>query len=176
METPPEWTSMAKTVTSRSRGSELFPKGQLRTVVSWCLFDFANSFYVVLPAVVWLGYYQKVIVGDVGLGDLWWGRIISCTMLIVAVSSPMMGAIANFAGLRKLLLIVYTLACVSAVVLFTTVQPGMVLWGFVITVVASVGFEGGLVFYNAYLPEIAPPAYQGRVSGWGFGTGYAGST
>jgi UMF1 family MFS transporter len=52
----------------------------------------------------------------------------------------------------------------------------MVLWGFAITVIANIGFEGGLVFYNAYLPEIAPPEYQGRVSGWGFGTGYAGST
>ena len=35
--------------------------------------------------------------------------------------------------------------------------------------------EGGLVFYNSFLPQIAPPEYQGRVSGWGFGVGYAGS-
>jgi UMF1 family MFS transporter len=167
---------MARTVTSRSRGSDPSLKGQLRTIISWCLFDFANSFYVVLPAVVWLGYYQRVIVGNAeGLGDLWWGRIISLSMLIVAATSPMMGAVANFAGLRKRLLIAYTLACVGAVALFGTVQPGMVLWGFAITVIANIGFEGGLVFYNAYLPEIAPPAYQGRVSGWGFGTGYAGS-
>ena len=168
---------MAKTVTSRSRASEAFPKGHIRTIVSWCLFDFANSFYVVLPAVVWVLYYQRVIVGTAdGRGDLWWGRIISVSMLIVAVTSPMMGAVANFAGVRKLLLITYTLACVAGVALFTTVQPGMVFWGFVITVIANIGFEGGLVFYNAYLPEIAPPAYQGRLSGWGFGTGYAGST
>ena len=167
---------MAKTVTSRSPESETFPKGHLRTIISWCLFDFANSFYVVLPAVVWVLYYAKVVVGnDDGRGDLWWGRIISFSMLVVAVTSPMMGAIANFAGLRKLLLITYTLCCVTAVALFTTVQPGMVLWGFAITVIANIGFEGGLVFYNAYLPQIAPPAYQGRVSGWGFGTGYAGS-
>jgi UMF1 family MFS transporter len=126
--------------------------------------------------VVWQGYYQLVIVGNAdGRGDLWWGRIISLSMLIVAVTSPMMGAVANLAGVRKSLLISYTLACVGAVALFGTVQPGMVLWGFVITVIANIGFEGGLVFYNAYLPEIAPAAYQGRVSGWGFGTGYAGS-
>jgi UMF1 family MFS transporter len=163
-------------VTSRSRASEAFPKGHLRTIISWCLFDFANSFYVVLPAVVWQVYYQDTIVGNAtGRGDLWWGSIISCSMLIVAVTSPMMGAVANFAGVRKFLLIAYTLACVGAVALFGTVEPGMVLWGFAITVIANIAFEGGLVFYNAYLPEIAPPAYQGRVSGWGFGTGYAGS-
>jgi MFS transporter, UMF1 family len=167
---------MAKTVTSRSRAPEPSIKGQARTIVSWCLYDFANSFYVVLPAVVWQVYYQDAIVGNAdGRGDLWWGRIISLSMLIVAITSPMMGAVANFAGVRKLLLMAYTLACVSAVGLFGTVQPGMVLWGFAITVIANIGFEGGLVFYNAYLPEIAPPAYQGRVSGWGFGTGYAGS-
>jgi UMF1 family MFS transporter len=51
----------------------------------------------------------------------------------------------------------------------------MILYGFVLSFVANVGFEGSLLFYNAYLPEIAPRAYQGRVSGWGFGTGYAGS-
>jgi UMF1 family MFS transporter len=42
-------------------------------------------------------------------------------------------------------------------------------------VVGNVGFEGALVYYNAYLPELAPRAYQGRVSAWGFAVGYAGS-
>jgi UMF1 family MFS transporter len=145
-------------------------------VASWCLYDFANSFYVVLPAVVWQIYYQKVIVGnEQGQGDLWWGRIISFSMLLVALTSPMMGAIADYAGQRKRLLLAYTFACVGAVALYGTVQPGMILWGFLLTLVSYVAFEGGLVFYNAYLPEIAPREYQGRVSGWGFGTGYAGS-
>ena len=147
-----------------------------RTIISWCLFDFANSFYVVLPAVVWQIYFQNVIVGnEKGEGDLWWGRIISTSMLVVAFTSPMMGAIADYAAARKRLLITYTVACVAAVALFGSVEPGMVWWGFLLTVISYIAFEGGLVFYNAYLPEIAPKEYQGRVSGWGFGTGYAGS-
>jgi UMF1 family MFS transporter len=147
-----------------------------KIIVSWCLYDFANSFYVVLPAVVWQIYYQNVIVGnEQGRGDLWWGRIISVSMLVVALTSPMMGAIADYAGARKRLLMAYTATCVGAVALFGTVQPGMLLWGFLLTVISYIAFEGGLVFYNAYLPEIAPKEYQGRVSGWGFGTGYAGS-
>jgi MFS transporter, UMF1 family len=147
-----------------------------KTIVSWCLYDFANSFYIVLPSVVWGVYYQNVIVGNgEGQGDLWWGRSISLSMLIVAFTSPMMGAIADFAGARKRLLISYTVICVSAVAFFGSVQPGMLLWGFALTVLSYVTFEGALVFYNAYLPEIAPKEYQGRVSGWGFGTGYAGS-
>jgi MFS transporter, UMF1 family len=147
-----------------------------KIVASWCLYDFANSFYVVLPAVIWQTYYQGVIVGNEhGLGDLWWGRIISTSMLSVAISSPFMGAVADHAGIRKRLLILYTLVSVGAVCLFTTVEPGMVVWGFVVSVISYVGFEGALVFYNAYLPEIAPRQFQGRLSGWGFAVGYAGS-
>ena len=147
-----------------------------KTIASWCLYDFANSFYVVLPAVVWQTYYQRQIVGNErGQGDLWWGIAVSASMLIVAFSSPMMGGIADYAGVRKRLLILYTLISVGAVCLFTTVQPGMVRWGWWVTVVSYVGFEGAIVFYNAYLPEIAPRDYQGRVSGWGFAVGYLGS-
>lgn len=146
-----------------------------RTIASWCLYDFANSYYAVLP-VIWGPFYQRAIVGnEQGLGDLWWGYIISTTMLTVALTSPMMGAIADYAGIRKRLLLIYTLASVGAVCLFPTVEPGMIFWGFLVTVVSYVAFEGGLVFYNAYLPEIAPRDHQGRVSGWGFATGYAGS-
>ena len=147
-----------------------------KTIVSWCLFDFANSFYAVLPAVIWQTHFQQTIVGnDRGEGALWWGYVVSTTMVLVAFSSPWLGAIADFAGLRKRLLVSYTLASVLAVCLFTTVRPGMVWWGFLVSVISYVGFEGGIVFYNAYLPEIAPREYQGRVSGWGFATGYAGS-
>jgi len=147
-----------------------------KTIASWCLYDFANSFYVVLPAVVWQIYYQRVIVGnEQGLGDLWWGRAISLSMLLVALSSPMMGAIADYAGVRKRLLMLYTVVSVVAVCGFPSVSAGQIEWGFILTVISYVAFEGALVFYNAYLPEIAPRDYQGRVSGWGFATGYAGS-
>ena len=146
-----------------------------RVIASWCLYDFANSFYAVLP-IIWGPFYQRVIVGnETGLGDLWWGYVISATMLTVAISSPMMGAVADCAGIRKRLLLTYTLVSVGAVCLYTTVRPGMIFWGFLVTVISYVGFEGGLVFYNAYLPEIAPRDHQGRVSGWGFAVGYVGS-
>lgn len=51
----------------------------------------------------------------------------------------------------------------------------MVFEGFVLIVLANIGMEGGLVFYNSFLPIIAPKEYHGRVSAWGFGVGYAGS-
>jgi UMF1 family MFS transporter len=148
-----------------------------KAVAGWCLYDFANSIYAaVIPATIWSAYYAGAIVGnEAGQGDLWWGRVVSLSMLLVAFTSPPMGALGDFAGARKRLLITYTLASAGATLLLGTVRPGMVRWGFALSVVATVGFEGSMVFYNAYLPEIAPRDHQGRVSAWGFAVGYAGS-
>lgn len=148
-----------------------------KQIISWCLFDFANSSYsAVIAAVVFQVFYINVIVGNAtGDGDLWWGRAISLSMLIVSLSSPILGGIAGFAGLRKQLLAFYTLICIAAVAGFSLLTPGLALSGFILIVVANVGMEGGLVFYNSFLPQIAPVNYQGRVSGWGFSVGYAGS-
>jgi UMF1 family MFS transporter len=148
-----------------------------KQIVSWCLFDFANSSYsAVIAAVVFQVYYINVIVGNTeGRGDLWWGRAISLSMLVVSLSSPFLGGIADYAGLRKRLLAVYTFVCVGAVTGFSLLSPGAVILGFVLITLANIGMEGGLVFYNSFLPQIAPVEYQGRVSGWGFAVGYAGS-
>ncbi|GAB4317769.1 MAG: MFS transporter [Candidatus Zixiibacteriota bacterium] len=147
-----------------------------RAIASWCLYDFANSIYVaVIPATVWSAYYSTVVCGGGGEGPLWWGRVVSVTMLFVAVTSPFMGAVADLAGWRKRLLIVYTVASVIATALLATVGPGMVFYGFVLSVIAGIGFEGAMVFYNAYMPALSPPDRQGRLSGLGYAIGYAGS-
>ena len=148
-----------------------------KQVLSWCLFDFANSSYsAVIAAVVFQVYYINRIVGNAGgTGDLWWGAAISASMLFVSLSSPFLGGIADYAGLRKRLLAFYTYLCVLAVAGFSLLAPGDALFGFILIVIANIGMEGGLVFYNSFLPRIAPVDYQGRVSGWGFGVGYAGS-
>jgi UMF1 family MFS transporter len=146
-------------------------------ITVWVLYDFANSVYpAVITATVFGVYFTTHIVGnETGLGDLWWGRVISVSMLFVALSSPLLGSIADRAGVRKKMLFFYTYLCVICVALLTTIEPGMVLWGFTLAVLANIGFEGAMVYYNAYLPHIAPTERQGFVSGVGFGTGYAGS-
>ena len=77
--------------------------------------------------------------------------------------------------MRKKFLFAYTYLCILCVTLFTTLGPGMIFWSFLLAMVANIGFEGGLVYYNAYLPVIAPRERHGFVSGLGFGVGYAGS-
>lgn len=148
-----------------------------KQIISWCLFDFANSSYsAVIAAVIFPVYYTSVIVGNsTGAGDLWWGRAISISMLFIALTSPFLGGIGDYAGVRKRLMALYTGLCVAAVSGFSLLSPGMVLTGFILIVCANTGMEGGLVFYNSFLPRIAPEDHQGRVSGWGFSVGYAGS-
>jgi UMF1 family MFS transporter len=146
-------------------------------IISWTLFDFANSSYsAVIASVVFPVYYANTIVGnETGLGDLWWGRAISVSMAIVALSSPFLGGIADYGGKRKRFLFIYTALSVTAITSLSILNKGMVFEGFVMVIAANFGMEGGLVFYNSFLPRIAPREYQGRVSAWGFGVGYAGS-
>jgi UMF1 family MFS transporter len=146
-------------------------------IISWTLFDFANSSYsAVIASVIFPVYYVNVIVGnEKGLGDLWWGRVISFSMAIVAISSPFLGGIADYGGIRKRFLFVYTALSICAITVFPVLDKGMIIQGFILATVANIGMEGGLVFYNSFLPRIAPRQYQGRVSAWGFGIGYAGS-
>jgi len=146
-------------------------------IISWTLFDFANSSYsAVIAAVVFPVYYANFIIGnEAGLGDLWWGRAISVSMAVVALSSPFLGGISDYGGLRKRFLFVYTAISVGAIAGLSLLEKGMALEGFLLIVTANFGMEGGLVFYNSFLPRIAPQEYQGRVSAWGFMVGYAGS-
>jgi UMF1 family MFS transporter len=148
-----------------------------RTIAAWTLYDFANSAFVaVIPATVYSKYYALVVVGNErGEGDFWWGLAVTTSMAIVAASSPPLGAIADHAGARKRFLFAFTYLSVAATALMATVDPGEVRWGWLLAVVATVGFEGALVYYNAYLPDLAPPERQGRLSGYGFALGYLGS-
>ena len=148
-----------------------------RTVRSWVLYDFANSIYpAVVTTAVFPIFYRGAIVGaEGGLGDLWWGWAVAASALVVALTSPLLGAIADRGGTRKRFLGFYVVVCLVGVGLMTTLQPGMVLAGFLCFVVANVGFESANVFYNAYLPDIVPPSRLGRTSGYGYGLGYLGS-
>jgi len=149
----------------------------VRAIVAWTLYDFANSsFAAVVFATIYAAYYAIGVVGNqTGEGDLWWGRVISVSMATVAVTSPFLGGLADRAGIRRPLFIGFTALSVTATAFMASVKPGMVVWGFVLGVLGNIGYESALVYYNAYLPDLAPRGYQGRVSAWGFAVGYAGS-
>ena len=146
-------------------------------MVAWCLYDFANSSVsAIVVATIFPVWYAQAIVGDAeGRGDFWWGLASSTTMIIVAVTSPLLGGIADHAGVRKPFFVGFTLASVVGSALLATLEPGMVVRGFLLAVLTLVTYEAAIVYYNAYLPRLAPPERLGSVSAAGFAVGYAGS-
>ena len=145
-------------------------------VFSWLLFDFANtSFSVIMVTFVFPLYFKNVICSGEPSGDALWGFSISLSMLIVALISPVLGAAADYSGKRKRFLFVFTLISVIATALLSLSGPGMAFAAVALFILANIGFEGGLVFYDAYLKEIATDKSVGRVSGYGFAMGYLGA-
>jgi UMF1 family MFS transporter len=140
----------------------------------WYLYDFGNSAYaaVVLLA-VYSAYFKGEVVGGAE-GSRLWGLAVGIAMLVVAITSPVLGSIADFSGTKKRFLLFYTaMACLFTASLFFA-QKGDVLIGMLFFILAEVGYRSAQVFYNALLPEIAAPEEMGRVSGNGWAIGSAG--
>ena len=145
-------------------------------LTAWLLFDFANtSFSVMMVTFAFPLYFKNVICKGEPSGDAFWGASLSISMLVVALISPVLGASADFSGRRKRFLFTFTLFAVVATALLGFTGPGYALAAAFLFIIANIGFEGGLVFYDAYLPEIASERSIGRVSGYGFAMGYLGA-
>jgi UMF1 family MFS transporter len=142
-------------------------------IFSWALFDFANTgFYVIIITLVFPIYFKNIIAGG---NEAYWGRTISFSMLLTALIGPVLGSVADATNRKKLFLALFSGACIVATALMYWTS-GETFWVAVaLLIVANVGFEGGTVFYDAFLPEITTEKNYGRVSGYGFAMGYLGS-
>ena len=146
-----------------------------RAILAWVLYDFANSSFTTLVVTfVYARYFTEAIAANSIDGTALWGYAMTATALVVALSSPILGALADQGGYRKRFLLGATLICAAATAALYGVLPGQVVAALVIMVIANVAFELAGVFYNAWLPELTTPATIGRVSGWGWGVGYFG--
>lgn len=147
-----------------------------KKIFIWSLFDFANtSFSIVVVTFIYAVYFKKVIANGQSIGDLYWSIGTSVAMVITAIIAPVLGAIADYSAGKKRFLLFFTLLCITATSSLFFVGSGDIFSGIFLFILANVGFEAGLVFYDAFLPEITEPKNYGRVSGYGFGMGYLGS-
>jgi UMF1 family MFS transporter len=148
-----------------------------RALAAWCLYDWGNSaFPTVIVTFVFAAYFTKAVAADVTAGTAMWGWGLAASGLAIAVLSPVLGAIADRSGRRKPWIGAFSALCIlcTALLWFVRPEPGWALWGLVLFAVANTAFEIGMVFYNAMLPSLAPPDRIGRLSGWGWATGYFG--
>ncbi|MEE9576290.1 MAG: MFS transporter, partial [Gemmatimonadota bacterium] len=136
---------------------------------------FANSaFTTLIVTFIFSAYFMQVIVGDEVRGTVLWTRAVNISAIIVALTMPVLGAIADFSRRRKRFLLLATLQTLVFTTLLFFMQPGMVVLAVVLFVFANVAYEGGQAFYNAFLPEISTPRNMGRISGYGWALGYVG--
>jgi UMF1 family MFS transporter len=141
---------------------------------AWYLYDFGNSAYaaVVLLA-VYSAYFQGKVVGG-ARGSALWGTAVGIAMLVVAVTAPFLGTVADFSGAKKKFLFFFTAMSIFFTATLFFAKPGRVLIGMVAFILAEIGYRSAQVFYNGLLPEIAAPDEVGKVSGTGWAIGTTG--
>jgi UMF1 family MFS transporter len=146
-----------------------------RERAAWCMYDFADSaFTTVIITTFYVLYFKNVVVGDPGLGDWYWGLANSLSAVLVALVAPVLGAVADFTAGKRLFLRGCGLLIVTFTASLALVGPGDVLLGTVLFMIANIGFAGGVIFIDAFLPELSTPERVGRLSGARWATGYVG--
>jgi len=168
MATTARATSAVPTVKSSATTERPIPT---RAVVSWVLYDLANTIF---SMGVVSAYFSTWVRDQVGAGraDSVYGVITAISMGLIFLASPVLGAMTDRAPRRMPFLVVSTLVCVGFTALLAR-------GGFYLTalffVIANVAYQAGLQFYDAMLPEVSTERNRGKVSGIGVGVGYLGS-
>jgi MFS transporter, UMF1 family len=169
----------------------MLKKGDPKLIRAWTFYDWANSVYplVISSAIFPIFYEAKTsfvkggkVIDDVNVlgfhfkNTEFYSYIVALSYIIVAFSSPVLSGIADYAGNKKRFLQFFCYLGATSCIMLSLFNPQHLGYSMIALLFASVGYWGSLVFYNAYLPEIAEPADQDKVSARGFGMGYLGSS
>lgn len=159
------------------------PLNDKKTINGWAIFDWANSsFALVITAAIFPGYFTAITDDMLNIGGLYisnsalYAFATSASYFIITLFSPLLSGIADYGGKRKFFLRFFTtLGSISCLSLFFFEGMGQLAIGVIGYILAMIGFAGGLVFYNSYLPDIATEDQYDRISAKGFAYGYIGS-
>jgi len=148
-----------------------------RDLRAWAMYDWANSaFQTTIIAAIFPIYFQKVaaagLPGPVATSRFAWATTIS--ILIVAFVTPVLGAVADFAAIKKRLLGIFLAIGAVATGAMFFITRGDWLFALVLFVVGNVGVAGSIVFYESLLPHLVPEKDLDRVSSAGYAVGYIG--
>lgn len=148
-----------------------------REIISWAMFDFANSSYT---TVVTTALFNQYFVGTICRGLSSAEATVALTNslglanLLVVLTAPVVGALADAGGLKKKLLFIATAVCVVATGCLGFMQQGDVWQAMALLVVSAFAFGSTEYLIAAFLPEIAPKRLMGKISAFGWTLGYVG--
>jgi UMF1 family MFS transporter len=146
-------------------------------IFGWCLYDWAISpFPTIVSTFIISNYYAKAIASDPTIGSAQWSFMIALAGIAIALFSPPLGAIADLMGHAKrgIAIAMSILILAGGLLWFAKPDPAYALPVLIVSGMGIVAMELGMLFYNALLPGVAPPSRIGRVSGWGWASGYVG--
>jgi MFS transporter, UMF1 family len=162
-----------------SRIADPQPKYPPRSaVISWIFFDWAaQPYFTLITTFVFAPYFATHVASDPASGQSLWGFATAAAGLLIALLSPVLGAIADASGRRKPWIAAFGALLVIGSCLMWFGRPGdpsvipalLLAYG-----VATIGAEFATVFNNAMMPTLVPPDRIGRLSGTGWATGYVG--
>ncbi len=146
-----------------------------KQIFGWVMYDFANSAYTTLIVTfIYATYFVAAIAPDKIYGTALWSRGVTLTALLTAFLSPILGALADQGQVRKTFLFITTIVGAAGSAMLWFVNPGEIFAALTWFVLSNLAFELGMVFYNAFLPDISNEKNIGRISGIGWGVGYIG--
>ena len=146
---------------------------------SWMLFDWASQpFHTLILTFVFAPYFTSQVASSDVVGQTYWGYAVGIAGLIIALLSPVLGALADATGPRKPWIFGFSLLGVLGSMGLWWVLPNasdsMLIWGLVAFGIALIGFEFAAVFNNAMMPDLVPREELGKLSGSSWALGYVG--
>jgi len=148
-----------------------------KIIVSWCLYDWANSaFATTIMAAVLPIFYSSVAAAELSktTASSYWGYTNTIAMLIVAFTAPILGALADHSGMKKKFLAAFAALGILSTAGLIGVGRGDWLLASSLYILGMVGFSGGNNFYDSLLPHVAGDQEIDRISSWGYAMGYLG--
>jgi UMF1 family MFS transporter len=148
-----------------------------RGILSWMLFDWAQQpFHTLIVTFVFAPYFASAVAPDPARGQELWGYAAGVGGLLIALTSPVLGAIADAAGPRKPWVFGFSVLGVIGCLMLWYAVPGMSGLTLVLAavVMSLVGMEFAAVFTNSMMPDLVPRAELGRLSGSSWALGYLG--
>ncbi len=148
-----------------------------RIIHAWCMYDWANSAFAttVMAAVLPTFYAAVACAGLPGnTASVYWGYTSSLALLVAAFLGPVLGAMADYLGMKKSFLAFFAAVGILFTSLLVFVSTGDWLLASVLYIMGEIGFSGSIVFYDSLLPHIAKPEDIDYVSSRGYAMGYLG--